>query len=99
MKCTLNPAFDTISGSMKGRFGNRVVFMTRTNREGKKQTRVYFRSAGSYQRRTPVSDKEYAVRSLFAQRQAYVRELIQSGQCRSRAEAWEQAKIALPKND
>ena len=77
----------------KNRNGSRVIITTRkaatTNPH---KMRMYLRTAGSYQRRTPVSDAEIAAQALFTRRTACVRELMASGACKTRAEAWKIAK-------
>jgi hypothetical protein len=92
MKVTLMPGIAEISGSTKPKHGKRMVFMTRTNSKGKRETRMYLRNADDYQRTTPPSEAELAARSLFARRQAYVQHLLASGKCHTKADAWKIAK-------
>ena len=89
MKVILMPGIDAISGSTKPVRGKRLVFMTRTNAQGKRETRMYLRTAADYQRKSPASDKEIATRSLFARRQTRVRELMKTHQFHSLKEAWD----------
>ena len=64
-KVILMPGIESISGTMnKGH--ERIVFQTRKKRDGSSETRMYFRSAESYQRRTKITDKEIAIRQRFA---------------------------------
>ena len=97
MKITLMPGIDAISGSTKPVRGKRLVFMTRTNAQGKRETRMYLRSAADYQRKSPVSDKEIAARSLFARRQARVRKLMKTHQFRTLKEAWDFVRQEITK--
>ena len=97
MKCELIAGIESISGSMKQDNGTRVVFRTyrkpSVNRKnGESETRVYIRSAESYQRKKPLTEKESKARGLFAKRQAYVQELMASGKYHSKTEAWKIAK-------
>jgi hypothetical protein len=96
MKVTLLPGIAEISGSIKQKNGNKIVFMTRTNSQGKRETRAYMRDKSSYQRTGKPSKKELNARSIFTLRQAYVTELLTSGKVSSRAEAWKLAKLAYP---
>ena len=94
MRVELNPAIVSASGTLcKGKNGLRVVVTTRkapsTNPH---KTRMYIRSAASYQRSGEPSEKELAARELFAKRQAYVQELLASGKYHSKGEAWKIAK-------
>ena len=80
----------------KNKNGSRVIVTTRRNASSKKNSmRMYIRSAESYQRTNPPSEAEVAARDLFTRRQARVQELISSGKCRSKAEAWKIAKIEI----
>ena len=93
MKVTLMPGIAEISGSTKTKHGKRMVFMTRTNNQGKRETRMYLRTDDDYKRTKPFSEKEKHAQELFAKRQAIVSELMATGQCRSKAEAWRIAKM------
>ena len=79
--------------NISGKVGN-VVFRTFQRRDGKSETRVY--SSKRRERTTKIRKTELAARSLFTRRQALVQELLSSGQCRSKAEAWKIAKEQIP---
>lgn len=94
MKVELIPGIASISGTLcKGKNGYRLIATTRkaptTNPD---RMHLYLRHEDSYQRSTIPSEKERAVRALFARRQAYVQELLASGKYHSKAEAWKIAK-------
>ena len=97
MKVTLMPGIDAISGSTKPVRGKRLVFMTRTNAQGKRETRMYLRSAADYQRKTPATEKEMAARSLFARRRALVQELMEAHKFRTLKEAWDFVRQEITK--
>ena len=97
MKVTLMPGIDAISGSTKPVRGKRLVFMTRTNAQGKRETRMYLRTAADYQRKSPVSDKEIAARSLFARRRARVMELMKAHKFRTLKDAWDFVRQEITK--
>ena len=97
MKCELIAGIEAISGSLKQKNGTRVIFRTYrkpsvNRKDGESETRVYIRSEESFQRKKPLSEKECKVRGLFVRRQAYVHELMTSGRCRTKKEAWKIAK-------
>ena len=76
MKVTLAPGIESISGSMKSKNGVRIVYKTYTKPSikrpgGKPETRAYFVPESSYQRRTPISQKEIANRSKFRDASMY----------------------------
>lgn len=85
------------SGTLcKNRNGSRIIVTTRrAPSNNKNKMRLYLRSADCYKRKKPLSDAEIAAHELFARRQAYVRELLANGTCKSKAEAWKVAKIAI----
>ena len=97
MKITLMPGIEAISGSTKPVHGKRTVFITRTNAQGKRETRMYFRSAADYQRKSPASQKEMAARSLFKRRQALVRELMEAHKFRTLKDAWDFVRQEITK--
>ena len=86
------------SGTLcKSKHGTRVIVTTRkapSNNPNK--VRMYIRSDSDYKRKKPFSIKEKQAQELFKQRQAIVQELMATGQCRSRAEAWRIAKMQCP---
>ncbi|MBR6829002.1 MAG: hypothetical protein IKM83_00110 [Paludibacteraceae bacterium] len=88
------PGIKAASGTLcKTPDGRRVIFTTRkAPTTNPNRMRAYIRSAESYKRKTPPSEKEQQCRSLFARRQSYVQELMASGRYHSKAEAWEIAK-------
>ena len=76
MKLTLPPGIESISGSMKSKNGVRIVYKTYTKPSikrpgGKPETRAYFVPESSYQRRTPISEKEKCIRTQFKAAVAY----------------------------
>ena len=97
MKVILMPGIEAISGSTKSAHGKRTVFITRTNAQGKRETRMYLRSAADYKRKTPATEKEMAARSLFARRQALVRELMEAHKFRTLKEAWDFVRQEITK--
>ena len=68
--------------------GTKRKIVVTCSKSGKQ--RIYFRDYKP--RTTKVSEKERAAHALFTKRQAIVKELLSSGQCKSRAEAWRIAK-------
>ena len=76
MKVTLAPGIESISGSQKLKNGVRVVYKTFRKPSAKRpggepMTRAYFVHESSYQRSTPISEKEIAVRSKFRDASMY----------------------------
>ena len=68
MKVTLMPEIASISGSMKGKNGKRLVFKTyraASTTRTKPETRAYL--MGPYQRSTKPSEAELASRQRFAE--------------------------------
>ena len=77
----------------KNRNGSRVIVTTRrAPSSSKNKVRMYLRSDDSYKRKKPFTDAELAAQELFTVRQAYVKELLANGKCKSKAEAWKVAK-------
>ena len=62
---------------------------------GKRETRMYMRTAESFERKSPITKGEKAARALFSKRVAYVQELVATGKCKSRTEAWQIAKQTI----
>ncbi len=91
MKVEFMPGIASMSGTLKGKNGYNLVFMHRQS-DGKGHGRAYLRSKDSYQRSTPVSDKERVARSLFAIRAQLVKQLMTEHRCKTKAEAWRIAK-------
>ena len=85
------PGIASMSGTLKGRDGYKLVFMHRAS-DGKGRGHAYLRTQKDYQRSTPVSDKERVARSLFAIRAQLVKRLLAEHQCKTKAEAWKIAK-------
>jgi len=87
------PGIAGASGTLcKTKYGARIIITTRkAPTTNPNKVRMYFRPANSYQRKTPVSQHEMQVRSLFTRRQALVSELMRT-QHLSKAEAWKIAK-------
>ena len=80
----------------KNRNGSRVIVTTRrAPSSSKNKVRMYLRSADSYKRKKPFTDAEIAAQELFTVRQAYVKELLANGTCKSKAEAWKIAKKSI----
>ena len=91
MKVEFMPGIASMSGTVKTKNGDRLVFMHRAS-DGKGHGRAYLRTQKDYQRSTPVSDKERVARSLFATRAQLVKRLLAEHQCKTKAEAWKIAK-------
>ena len=83
------------SGTLcKSKRGTRVVVTTRkAPSSNPHKVRMYLRLPKDYQRKKPFSENEKHAQELFKQRQAIVQELMATGQCRSKAEAWRIAKM------
>jgi len=96
MKVEFNDQLGIVSASgtlCKNKNGSRIVVMTRKAPSTNPcKMRMYIRPASSYQRATPISEKERQARNLFVQRQAYVQQLLASGKCKTKADAWKIAK-------
>ena len=89
-KVILMPGIESISGTMnKGH--ERIVFQTRKKRDGSSETRMYFRTAESYQRRTKITDKEIAIRQRFKAACEYVQNLTEE-QRQAYADEWKRSK-------
>jgi hypothetical protein len=77
MKCTLSPGIESISGSVKGLNGSRLIFKTfrrpSVNRPNKTETRVYL--SQKKKRTKPLSDKEIACREWFSAARAFAANL------------------------
>ena len=97
MKITLMAGIESISGSTKPVHGKRTVFITRTNAQGKRETRMYLRSAADYKRKSPASEKEMAARSLFARRRVLVQELMKAHKFHSLKDAWDFVRQEITK--
>ena len=91
MKVEFMPGIASMSGTLKGQNGYKLVFMHRQS-DGKGHGHAYLRTKKDYQRSTPVSDKEIAARSLFATRAQLVKQLMTEHKCKTKAEAWKIAK-------
>ena len=91
MKVEFMPGIAAMSGTLKYKNGNKLVFMHRAS-DGKGHGRAYLRTSKDYQRSTPVSDKERVARSLFAIRAQLVKQLMTERRCKTKAEAWRIAK-------
>lgn len=72
MKANLIPGIQNLSGSIKSPSGKKVIFKTYKRANGTTETRAYFVSPDSYQRRTKIKPKEIEIRNKFAQVQAAV---------------------------
>ena len=93
MEVTLIPGIAAVSGTLCKTKSARVIFTTRkASSTNPNKVRMYVRSAESYKRTTPPSEKESRARGLFARRQSYVQQLLASGAYHSKAEAWKIAK-------
>ena len=77
MKCTLSPGIESISGSVKGLNGSRLIFKTykrpSVNRKSKTETRVYL--SHKQTRTKPLSDNEIACREWFSAARTYAANL------------------------
>ena len=95
MKVELMDGILSASGTLrKMKDGTRIIVTTRraATTNPAPRTRMYIRSSETYQRTTPVTEKEISARQLFVRRQAYVQELMASGRYHTKAEAWKVAK-------
>ena len=96
MNVTLMNGIAAISGTVKQANGRRMMFMTRTNPStGKSETRMYFRSDESYQRKNPPSEKEMQARVNFARRAKLVKHYMQVNPSLTKRQAWDMAKQAI----
>ena len=91
MKCELNPNIKSISGKVGG-----MLFKTYKRPNGKTETRAYFMPVKAngkygYTRKTKVTDKEKARRSLFSQASAMVSLMTDDEKQRYHTE-WQKAK-------
>ena len=88
------PGITSVSGTLyKGKNGLRLVATTRkAPTTNKQKTRLYLRTADSYQRKTPYSEEELKRQDLFAKRQSYVKQLMAADPGLSKKEAWSIAK-------
>lgn len=77
MKCTLIPGIESISGSVKGANGSRLIFKTYSrpsvNHKRKVETRVYL--SHKKMRSTPLSANEIVCRARFAEARTYATNL------------------------
>ena len=97
MKLTLPPGIESISGSMKSKNGVRIVYKTYTKPSikrpgGKPETRAYFVPESSYQRRTPISEKEMCIRTQFKAAVAFWMSLTPE-QKKSYYDDWKRSKF------
>ena len=76
-------------GSISGKVGD-MVFKTYRRRDGKSETRIY--RYKKPQSRRSISKNEINARYLFSKRQAYVNNLLRSGDKRTKKELWKEAK-------
>ena len=100
MQVTFIPGIESASGTFrKYKNGDRIIVTTRKapTTDTKNRTRMYFRSAADYQRKSPVTEKEMAARSLFKRRQALVRELMKAHKFRTLKEAWDFVRQEITK--
>ena len=77
MKCTLMSGIESISGSIKGENGSRLIFKTfrrpSVNRPNKTETRCYI--SQKKERTKPLSANEIACRARFAEARAFATNL------------------------
>ena len=77
MKCTLSPGIESISGSVKGLNGSRLIFKTykrpSANRPNKTETRVYL--SHKQTRTKPLSENEIACQARFSAARTYAANL------------------------
>ena len=101
MKVKLIPGIASMSGTLcKNQDGSRYIITTRkAATTNPVKVRMYFRPASSYQRKTPISEKELAARCRFAILARRVKELMEQHVCRTRKEAWQIAKEELKNNE
>ena len=91
MKVELAAGIESMSGSVKGVNGSRLVFKTLRNPNGKKEVRAYLMPRGTYKRKSKPSDSELDARELFAKRQTYACQLMHERGL-SKQEAWKIAR-------
>ena len=84
---------ESASGTLCKTKRSRIIVTTRKAASSNpNKIRMYLRSNDSYKRKGKPSEKELAARALFAKRRAFVDQLVNSGKCRSKADAWKIAK-------
>ena len=92
MKCTLSPGIESISGSVKGLNGSRLIFKTykrpSVNRKSKTETRVYL--SHKQTRKTPLSDNEIACREWFSAARTFAANLSDE-QARQYYDEWKRS--------
>ncbi|MBO4362033.1 MAG: hypothetical protein J5823_04535 [Paludibacteraceae bacterium] len=88
MKAILPPEIRSISGRL-----GKMVFRTYTKPDGTPDVRCY--SYKPRQRRTPVSDKEVANRTLFGQISAAARALQRAGDTRPYKQIWKEVQSQI----
>ena len=92
MKCILMPGIESISGSIKGKNGSRLIFKTfkrpSVNRPNKTETRCYL--SHKRERTKPLSDNEIAARNHFARASYYYTNLTEE-QARQYYDEWKRS--------
>ena len=88
MKTNLIPGIQNLSGTIKSPSGKKVIFKTYKRANGTTETRAYFVSPDSYQRRTKIKPKEIACRQKFSDAMAKLNALSEE----QKKEYAEQAK-------
>ena len=92
MKCTLMPGIESISGSVKGENGSRLIFKTykrpSVNRPNKTETRVYL--SQKKKRTKPLSENEIACREWFSAARTYAANLSDE-QARQYYDEWKRS--------
>ena len=81
MKITLAKGIESISGSFKTKNGHHIIFKTykrpSANRpHGQTETRMYSIPSSSYQRKTPITEKEKLIRTQFKAASVYWNSLL-----------------------
>ena len=82
--------------SASGKTGN-VQFRTFKRADGETETRMYLlprkkNGAFGYERKTPVSEREIKVRSIFSKRQEFVTNFLKDNPGMTKKQAWDIAK-------
>ena len=84
MKTNLFPGIQNLSGTIKSPSGKKVIFKTFKRANGTTETRAYFVSPDSYQRRTKIKPKEIACRQKFSDAMAKLNALSEEQAKRSK---------------
>ena len=96
MKVQFPAGVKIISGTIRQKNGNRVMFKTYTNPyTGEKKTRAYLCTDQDYVRKNPPAEKEMQARDNFARRAKLVKHYMQVNPSLTKRQAWDMAKQAI----